>query len=151
MTGVIEVRDRILEQLRTAVEGVTELDDGGIIYPAGSTRVFVDVVDWHGLDTPLTIVKVSSIAVFDVPGSPDLFEQIATKAGESPFGTISLSKVGDNLYNVGVTHNLLGATLQAADLTAATDSVTAVTGLLIEWIIERYGGKRWADLHASDS
>lgn len=148
--GVVEVREEVLGHLRTAVDGVTELDDGGIIYPAGSTRVFIDVVDWHALGSPMAVVRISAIAVFDIPGSPDLFEQIATKAADNLFATISLSKVGDNLYNVGVTHSLLGSSFTPEALGTATESVTSVTELIVEWLIERYGGKRWADLHPSD-
>lgn len=144
---ITEVRERVLAQLRETVDGVTELDDGGIIYPVGSTRIFVDIVDWHAFDEPATVVRISSIAAFDVPGSPDLFELIATKAAENLFATISLSEVGDDLYNVGVTHNLIGSTLQPDDLSIATRAVTAVAELLVEWLIDRFGGKRWSDLH----
>lgn len=144
--GVVEVRNEVIAQLRASVEGLTELDDGGVIFPTDSTRVFVDVVDWHALDKPLTIVKVTAIALFDVPGSPELFEQIATKAADNPFGTISLSPISENLYNVGVTHNLVGETMQGDDLATATASVIGVAEMITEWLKHQYGGRRWADL-----
>jgi hypothetical protein len=142
--GMLEVKDRV-QRLLTDIVGTVQIDrDGDFTFEYESTRVFVGVHPWEGQD--LTIVRVSSIPVWEMKGSPELFERVATEAGKLRFGALSLFKRDDGLYNLNLAHNLIGDTLDPDELKTAVLAVTFTSDDLDDEYSASFGGKRWADL-----
>jgi hypothetical protein len=142
--GLLEVKDRV-QRLLADLVGTVEIDrEGDFMFSYESTRVFVTVSEWS--ETDLTTVSVLSIPLFEVPGSSELFERIATDARSMRFGTLSLFKREDGAYNVNFHHTLVGDTLDPDELKHAVSAVAYTADHIDDELQKEFGGKRWADL-----
>lgn len=142
--GVLEVKDRV-QRLLTQQMGRIEIDaEGDYTFAYESTRLHVSVYPWEGPD--LTIVSVYSIVLWEVPGSPELFEYIATGAFDYRLGALSLYRRTDGTFNVNFSHRLIGETMDPEELKHTVGAVAVTADELDDEVKNRFGGKRWADL-----
>lgn len=139
---MLEVKDRIQRMLVDLV-GKVEIDsDSDFTFSFESTRVFVSVEEWVD---DLSIVRVVSIPVWEVPGSADLFKFVATRSFR--FGSLYLFDKEDGTFNVNFSHQMIGDTLDPEEFTHAVKAVTFTANELDDEIKDQFGGKRWIDLN----
>lgn len=139
--GMLEVKDRVQRMLVDLVGRVEVDSDGDFTFAFESTRVFVSVEEW--IDD-LSIVRVVSIPVWEVPGSPELYKYVATKGFR--FGSLRLFEREDGTFNVNFSHQLIGDTLDPEEFNHAVKAVTLTSDKLDDEIRDQFGGKRWIDL-----
>lgn len=138
---MLEVKDRVQRMLVDLVGRVEVDSDGDFTFAFESTRVFVSVEEWI---EDLSVVRVVSIPVWEVPGSPELFQFVATKSFR--FGSLFLFEREDGTFNVNFSHQLIGDTLDPEELNHAVKAVTFTADQLDDEIKGQFGGKRWIDL-----
>lgn len=141
--GILEVKDRVQRMLSELI-GRIEIDpDGDFTFSFESTRVFVLVRDWEATESVL--VTVQAIFLWEVPGSPELFEFVATEAYDYRFGALCLYRREDGNFNANFKHTLIGDTLDPDEFKHALFSVTIAANALDDEMKEKFGGKRWED------
>jgi hypothetical protein len=139
-----DVKDRV-ERMLTDFVGMVQLHpDGHYTFDYNSVKVFVTVFDWP--EANASCVRVHAVLLWEVPGSAELFEEIATSALNYRFGALSLFKCDDGSYNVNFGHTLLGDTLDPDELRHAVGAVAITADQLDDQLKAKYGGTRWADL-----
>jgi hypothetical protein len=143
--GVLEVKDKV-QRMLTGMVGTLEIDpDGDFTFPYESTRVWVSVLPWDGQE--LTLVRVLSIPLWFIPGSPALFERVAIDANLMRFGALGLHKHEEaGTYNLNFSHTLIGETLDPEELGHAVGAVATTADQLDDEYLAAFGGKRWVDL-----
>ena len=140
--GGLEVKDRVLRMLGDIVGTVEVKGDGDFSFAWETTRLHVGVSPFRESETT---VRVQAVAVWEVPESPELFKWIATQAHGYTFGALSLYTRTDGTYNVNFIHTLLGDTLDPDELRHAVNAVSWTANEIDEIVVEKFGGKRWAD------
>lgn len=141
--NVLEVKDRV-QRLLSDLVGPIEIDrDGDFTFTFESTRVWVAIYDWP--EQEQVIVRVQGIPLWEVPGSPALFERVATDALDMRFGALSLFKREDGTYNLNFCHSLLGGTLDPDELKHALLAVAFTADRVDDEYQKEFGGKRWVD------
>lgn len=142
MANVSGVKERV-QTFLTSV-GPVQLDsDGDFSVPAGSTRVYVRVLEHPGGEA--TIVSVFSIVLRDVPLTPALYEYIAVE-GDYIFGHLKLSKADDGQTGVVMMgHRLLGDFLDKDELLYAVFGVAGTADEIDDSLKAKFGGRLFSE------
>ena len=117
MDAVAETRAKVQHYLTK--NGRVEIDqDGDFTFRAGSSRVFIRVVDWGDSDT---VVSVWAVVAGEVPVTPALFEFVATTTDDYMMGHLGCQVVDDGTALITFNHRVLGNVLDEEALHARSD------------------------------
>jgi hypothetical protein len=137
MDAVAETRSKVQHYLTK--NGRVEIDkDGDLTFQAGSSRVFVRVIDWGDGDT---VVSVWAVVAAEVPATPDLFQFIATTTDSYMLGHIGC-RVGDGgRALITFNYRILGNVLDEEELLHAAIAVASTADKIDDEIVARFGGR----------
>lgn len=119
--------------------GRVEIDeDGDFTFRAGSSRVFIRVLDWGDSDT---VVSVWSVVAGEVPVTPALFEFVATTTDDYMMGHLGCQVVDDGTALVTFNHRILGNVLDEEELMHAAIAVASTADRIDDKIVATFGGR----------
>lgn len=140
MADVEATRARV--QAILTAGGPVQIDQRGVLsVPAGSTRVFVDVLE-HG-NKEVSVVQVRAIVAWEVPATPELFEYVAKEGSNYFFGHLHVWDDPDvpGTVSMSMTHTLLGDFLDKEELMYAVYGIAGSADELDDTIVSRFGGR----------
>jgi hypothetical protein len=157
MSNYLVVKDKVQRYANEVFNQVLLDDDGDIVIPYESTRVFISVsqkeVDkdvlefWNEHQLSHNFVEVWAPVIVDVKPSAELFEWVARDGQEYNYGGIRVINDGDS-KNVQLIFrvSLPGDSLDPGELKDALFAVALTADELDEELKKRFGGKRIEDL-----
>jgi hypothetical protein len=157
MSDFLVARDKVNRFAKEAFNSVNLDDDGDLVIFYESTALRVITTEYPSeskkerqeLGIGTILVRVSATLLFDVKGSKDLFEYIATEGQEYDIGSMKASKTEDGTYTITMQETLIGDTLDPAELKTALISIATTADDLDEELQRRFGGTRVGDLEGS--
>jgi hypothetical protein len=137
MDAVTETRSKVQHYLTK--NGRVEIDkDGDFTFQAGSSRVFVRVLDWGDGDS---VVSVWAIVAAEVPATPDLFRAVATSTDSYMLGHLGCQLGDGGTALITFSYRILGNVLDEEDLTHAAIAVASTADTMDDDIVARFGGR----------
>jgi hypothetical protein len=137
MDAVAQTRSKVQHYLTK--NGRVEIDkDGDFTFQAGSTQVFIRVIDWGEGDT---VVNVWAVVAGMVPVTPALFEFVATRSDEYMMGHLGCQVDEDGTAIVTFSHRMLGNVLDEEELVHAALAVASTADRLDDEIAATFGGR----------
>lgn len=137
MDAIAETRSKVQHYLTK--NGRVEIDrDGDFTFQAGSSRVFVRVVDWGNGDT---VVNVWAIVAAEVPATPDLFRFIATETDSYMLGHLGCQLGDDGSALVTFSYRILGNVLDEEELMHAAVAVASTADKIDDEVVAQFGGR----------
>ena len=140
MADLNSIKNNLRKLLAAEFGTVSEDSSGSFFIRNGSTVVFVDVADWEHGDQNVGVVEVFAIAVLGLKEvNKDLAVELVTDLSRR-FGTWFFIKRDDGLYNLAFKADLIGATIDSAELINAVTLVAIVADEEDDKIVRKYGG-----------
>jgi hypothetical protein len=157
MSNYLVVKDKVQRYAKEVFNQVLLDDDGDIVIPYESTRVFISVsqkeVDkdvlefWNEHQLSHNFVEVWAPVIVDVKPSAELFEWVARDGQEYNYGGIRVINDGDSkIVQLIFRVSLPGDSLDPGELKDALFAVALTADELDEELKKRFGGKRIEDL-----
>jgi hypothetical protein len=135
-TSMSATRDRVASMLAALVGPVQFAPGGDLSFPFESTRVFVNV---GSLADGSAVVNVFAFTNLNLDPTPELYEFVATHAGDWVFGHLALSVDGGK-GSLIFRHTLLADYLDDAELASAVRAVAVTANDIDDQIKEQFGG-----------
>jgi len=139
-----------VQSILTAELGSVRVDaDGDINIAYESTHVRVSVEQFSETVPDETVVVIGGILTFGTPASPKLYKWINDKNALLKFGAISYYEDDDGKDPGALMllkYSILGDFLDPEELLNALRSVTIISDVLDDQVVEEFGGKRAVDL-----
>lgn len=137
--NTLAIKDKVQRYL-IDIMGSARVDrDGDFVVASGSSTCFVSVKEW-GDDS--TVVRIFALTNREVPGSPGLFEFIASSSYF--FGNLFCKKK-DDTFTVYFAHSLLGEFLDPDEFRTALLMVGRTSDELDDQIKAKFGGKLFGE------
>lgn len=156
MSNLLVVKDKVSRYAREVFNIVRLDDDGDLIIPYESTRVFIRVIEhevepdnesfWNDNQLSRTCVYVWAPTVFDVTPTNELYKWVATEGADFWYGHCKVTPFGDK-GNVQVIFEITipGDTIDPGELKRALLSVATTADNLDDELKAKFGGKRVED------
>ena len=156
MSNLLVVKDKVMRFAKELFSQVELGDDGGLIIPWNSTRVFVNVFEreidaedeksWNEHQLSRTVINVWAPVIFDVKPSNELYKWVATEGAEYFFGHCKVMNFGDKgkvqvLFEIYIP----GDTLDPGELKQALIAVAFTADNLDDELKAKFGGMRIED------
>lgn len=156
MSNLLVVRDKVQRFAKELFDQVELGDDGGLIIPWNSTRVFVNAFEreidpenekfWSENQLSRTAINVWAPVIFDVKPSNELYKWVATEGAEYFYGHCKVMNFEDKgkvqvLFEVTIP----GDTLDPGELKQALIAVAFTADNLDDELKAKFGGKRIED------
>lgn len=157
MSNYLVVKDKVQRFAKEVFNQVLIDDDGDLVIPYESTRVFISVsqkdIDpelsefWNDHQLSHNFVEIWAPVIVDVKPSADVFEWVARDGQEYNYGGFRVINDGDS-KNVQLIFrvSLPGDTLDPGELKDALLAVALTADELDDDLKKRFGGKRIEDL-----
>jgi len=156
MSNLLVVKDKVSRYAREVFNIVQLDDDGDLIIPYESTKVFIRVFErevaaeneafWNENQLSRTAVYVWAPTIFDVKPSNELYKWVATEGADFFYGHCKVSPFGES-GNVQVLFEitLAGDTIDPGELKQALLAVAMTADDLDDELKKKFGGKRVDD------
>jgi len=135
-------RDRVASMLASMVGPVQFSPGGDLSFPFESTRVYVNVGQ---IGDESAIVNVFAFTNVDVDPTPELYEFVATHAGDWVFGHLALN-VTEGRGTLIFRHTLLADYLDEAELATAVRAVAVTANDIDDELKQQFGGRLASEL-----
>lgn len=157
MSNLLVVKDKVSRYARELFSIVQLDDDGDLIIPYESTKVFIRFLErevpkereefWNENQLSRTAVYVWAPTIIDVTPTNELYKWVATEGAEYFYGHCRVGKYGDK-GNVEVIFEvtLAGDTIDPGELKQALIAVATTADDLDDELKAKFGGKRVEDL-----
>lgn len=153
LSKVLVTRDKVQRFTKELFNVVNLLDDGGLLIPYESTRVFVTVLERELEDKDFqeknqlsfTVVNVWCPVLRELKLSNSLCEWVATEGQEYTFGHFKLLKDDDGTWTLIFEVTLSGDTLDPGELKDALLSVAITSDEEDDVLKAKFGGLRGED------
>ena len=139
---VADVKDKVQRILADALGSVSIDKDGDFHVRDGSAVVFIHV---YALDSGVSMINVYSIALSNVPLTPELYRWVATEGQAFRFGRCMVAEGDNGLGRMMMTHTLLGDYLDAEELKWAVFALLSTADDLDDQLKARFGGERFIE------
>jgi hypothetical protein len=134
------IKNNLRKMLAAEFGTVSEDSDGSFFIRNESTVVFIDVADWEHGDQNVGVVEIFAIAAMGLKEvNKDLAVELVTDLSRR-FGSWFFLKRNDGLYNLIFKADLIGATIDSAELINAVTLVAIVANEEDDKIVRKYGG-----------
>jgi len=143
MPTVAETKERVQAYLTREFDSVTVDGDGDYSLAAGSTQVFVRVMQ-HPNDES-TIVSVWAPVLAQVEPTAELFEYVATKTDSWFFGHLSVEMDEQGLAFIAMSHRLLGDFLDLDELMFVVVGIGQVADRIDDELQVMFGGMKFRE------
>ena len=156
MSNLLVVKDKVMRFAKELFNQVELGDDGGLIIPWNSTRVFVNVFEreidaedeksWNEHQLSRTVINVWAPVIFDVKPSNELYKWVATEGAEYFYGHCKVMNFEDKgkvqvLFEITIP----GDTLDPGELKQALIAVAFTADNLDDELKAKFGGMRIED------
>jgi hypothetical protein len=156
MSNLLVVKDKVMRFAKELFNQVELGDDGGLIIPWNSTRVFVNVFEreidaeneefWNENQLSRTAINVWAPVIFDVKPSNELYKWVATEGAEYFYGHCKVMNFEDKgkvqvLFEITIP----GDTLDPGELKQALIAVAFTADNLDDELKAKFGGMRIED------
>jgi hypothetical protein len=156
MSNLLVVKDKVMRFAKELFAQVELGDDGGLVIPWNSTRVFVNTFErevdpenedfWNENQLSRTAINVWAPTIFDVKPSNELYKWVATEGADYFYGHCKVMDYGDK-GNVQILFEVTipGDTLDPGELKQALVAVAISADGLDDELKAKFGGMRVED------
>lgn len=157
MSNYLVVKDKVQRFAKELFDHVLIDNDGDLVIPYESTRVFVTVTDkaiegelldfYNEHQLSHIAVEVWAPVIIEAKPSNDLFEWVACEGQDYVYGGFRVTRIKDSkLVEVHFRVALPGDTLDPGELKDALVSVAFTADEMDDILIKKFGGKRVEDI-----
>ena len=140
MADLASIKNNVRKILTSEFGSISEDDNGSFFIRNESTVAFVDISDWDHGGQNVGIIEVYSIVSSGLKEvNKDLAVELTTDLSRR-FGSWFFLKRPDGLWNLLFKADLIGATVDAAELINAVMLVAIVANEEDDKIVRKYGG-----------
>ena len=141
MADLASIKNNVRKILTSEFGSISEDDNGSFFIRNDSTVAFVDISDWdHGGQNVGVIETYAIVASGLKEVNKDLAVELTTDLSRR-FGSWFFLKRPDGLWNLIFKSDLIGATVDAAELINAVMLVAIVANEEDDKIVRKYGGE----------
>ena len=141
MADLTSIKNNVRKILTNEFGSISEDDAGSFFIRNESTVAFVDIGDWDHDGQNVGIIEVYSIVASGLKEvNKDLAVELTTDLSRR-FGSWFFLKRPDGLWNLLFKSDLVGATVDAAELINAVMLVAIVANDEDDKIVRKYGGE----------
>jgi hypothetical protein len=141
MADLASIKNNVRKILTSEFGSISEDDNGSFFIRNESTVAFVDISDWDHAGQNVGIIEVYSIVSSGLKEvNKDLAVELTTDLSRR-FGSWFFLKRPDGLWNLLFKADLIGATVDAAELINAVMLVAIVANEEDDKIVRKYGGE----------
>ena len=141
MADLTSIKNNVKKILTNEFGSISEDDDGSFFIRNGSAVAFIDIEDWDHDGQNVGRIQVFSVVVLGLKEVPkDLAVELTTELSRR-FGSWFFSKRQDGLWNLIFKTDLIGATVDPAELITAVLLVATVADDEDDKIVRKYGGE----------
>lgn len=141
MADLVSIKNNVRKILTSEFGSISEDDSGSFFIRNDSTVAFVDIDDWDHDGQNVGIIQVYSIVSSGLKEvNKDLAVELTTDLSRR-FGSWFFLKRPDGLWNLLFKADLVGATVDAAELINAVVLVAIVANEEDDKIVRKYGGE----------
>jgi hypothetical protein len=140
MADLASIKNNVRKILTTEFGSISEDDSGSFFIRNGSTVAFVDINDWDHDGQNVGVVEVYALVALGLKEvNKDLAVELTTDLSRR-FGSWFFLKRDDGLWNLLFKADLIGATVDSAELVNAIRLVAIVADEEDDKIVRKYGG-----------
>ena len=140
MADLNSIKNNLRKILASEFGTVSEDSNGSFFIRNESTVAFIDVSDWEHGDQNVGVVEIFAIVAMGLKEvNKDLAVELVTDLSRR-FGSWFFLKRDDGLYNLIFKADLIGATIDSAELINAVTLVAIVANEEDDKIVRKYGG-----------
>ena len=141
MADLASIKNNVRKILTSEFGSISEDDNGSFFIRNESSVAFVDISDWDHGGQNVGIIEVYSIVSAGLKEvNKDLAVELTTDLSRR-FGSWFFLKRPDGLWNLLFKSDLIGATVDAAELINAVMLVAIVANEEDDKIVRKYGGE----------
>ena len=141
MADLASIKNNVRKILTNEFGSISEDDDGSFFIRNESTVAFIDINDWDHDGQNVGVIEVFSIVSSGLKEvNKDLAVELTTDLSRR-FGSWFFLKRPDGLWNLLFKADLIGATVDAAELINAVMLVAIVANEEDDKIVRKYGGE----------
>jgi len=144
MADLNAIKNNVRKILTSEFGTISEDDDGSIFIRNGSAQVYVDIRDWNYDGQNVGIIEVYSLVVVGLTEiNKDLAVALTTDLWRN-FGSWRFRELSDGTWILLFEADLIGATVDPAELVNAVGLVAIVADDEDDNIVRKYGGSVFA-------
>ena len=141
MADLASIKNNVRKILTTEFGSISEDDNGSFFIRNDSTVAFVDISDWDHAGQNVGVIETYAIVASGLKEvNKDLAVELTTDISRR-FGSWFFLKRPDGLWNLIFKSDLIGATVDAAELINAVMLVAIVANEEDDKIVRKYGGE----------
>jgi hypothetical protein len=140
MADINSIKNNVRKLLATEFGSISENDSGTFFIRNQSAVVFIDVSDWDQAGQNVGVIEIYAIVASGLKDvNKDLAVELTTDLSRR-FCSWFFVKRDDGLYNLIFKTDLIGATVDAAEIANSVSLVAYVANEEDEKIVRKYGG-----------
>ncbi len=141
MADLASIKNNVRKILTSEFGSISEDDNGSFFIRNESTVAFVDISDWDHAGQNVGVIETYAIVASGLKEvNKDLAVELTTDLSRR-FGSWFFLKRPDGLWNLIFKSDLIGATVDAAELINAVMLVAIVANEEDDKIVRKYGGE----------
>ena len=141
MADLASIKNNVRKILANEFGSISEDNNGSFFIRNESTVAFIDVQDWDHAGQNVGVIEVYAIVAMDLKEvNKDLAVEVTTDLSRR-FGSWFFLKNNDGNYNLIFKTDLIGATVDPAELINAVMLVAIVANEEDDKIVRKYGGQ----------
>ena len=141
MADLASIKNNVRKILTSEFGSISEDDNGSFFIRNDSTVAFVDISDWDHAGKNVGVIETYAIVASGLKEvNKDLAVELTTDLSRR-FGSWFFLKRPDGLWNLIFKADLIGATVDAAELINAVMLVAIVANEEDDKIVRKYGGE----------
>ena len=141
MADLASIKNNVRKILTSEFGSISEDDNGSFFIRNDSTVAFVDISDWDHAGQTVGVIETYAIVASGLKEvNKDLAVELTTDLSRR-FGSWFFLKRPDGLWNLIFKSDLIGATVDAAELINAVMLVAIVANEEDDKIVRKYGGE----------
>ena len=141
MADLASIKNNVRKILTSEFGSISEDDNGSFFIRNESTVAFVDISDWDHAGQNVGVIETYAIVASGLKEvNKDLAVELTTDLSRR-FGSWFFLKRPDGLWNLIFKADLIGATVDAAELINAVMLVAIVANEEDDKIVRKYGGE----------
>ena len=141
MADLASIKNNVRKILTSEFGSISEDDNGSFFIRNDSTVAFVDISDWDHAGQNVGVIETYAIVASGLKEvNKDLAVELTTDLSRR-FGSWFFLKRPDGLWNLIFKSDLIGATVDAAELINAVMLVAIVANEEDDKIVRKYGGE----------
>lgn len=141
MADLSSIKNNVRKILTNEFGSISEDNNGSFFIRNESTVAFIDVADWDHDGQNVGVIEIYAIVAMDLKEvNKDLAVECVTDLSRR-FGTWFFLKNVEGKYNLIFKTDLIGATVDAAELINAVRLVAIVANEEDDKIVRKYGGQ----------